>query len=353
MPRMSAPHNIYIHVPFCASKCNYCAFYSAAVRPDWEKYTSDICAEINHWADILGPVSVPTIFFGGGTPSLMPTETFSKIMDTLAERFHIPPDIEITAEANPGTITPEKLNEFIATGLNRLSVGVQSFDDEKLKFLGRRHTADQARRLLDYAMSRNIRVSADFIYGLPGDRTDDVLQMCRDINDMGIGHCSMYELTIEPATPFGKMNLAMPTEAEMTDMYCAIAGTLRLPRYEVSNYADAAQECRHNANVWDGAPYIGIGRGGAGRVLLHDTWYEQMGAGGMFAPMTAAARAAEKIITGMRTRRGVKITPDVDAVTDWQWVARNPQLVCRNADRLCATDSGLLTLDHMLVELIR
>ncbi|MDE5615249.1 MAG: radical SAM family heme chaperone HemW [Alphaproteobacteria bacterium] len=353
MPRMSAPHNIYIHVPFCASKCNYCAFYSAAIKPDWQKYATEICKELDYWAEKLGRITVPTIFFGGGTPSLMPTEVFSEILEKANSRFHIPNNAEITIEANPGTLAPTKLNDFIALGLNRLSVGAQSLDDTRLAFLGRRHTAADARALLAFAIMRNIRVSADFIYGLPGDTAATVKQMCMDINSLGLKHCSLYELTIEPHTPFGKMNLKMPSNTDMAEMYSAISETLALSRYEVSNYAAPGHECRHNLNIWDGDAYIGIGRGAAGRVLLQDTWYEQMGAGAIFSPISTEARAAEKIITGMRTRRGVKITPDVKAAINWDWVQQNPSAVRRNDDRLCATDSGLLTLDSMLVELIR
>lgn len=353
MPGMSDPHNIYIHVPFCASKCNYCAFYSAAVRPNWDKYAADICAELAHWGDDLCRPMVPTVFFGGGTPSLMPPSVFARIMDAIDKNFQIAAGAEITIEANPGTITPAALDEFIAAGVNRLSVGVQSLDDARLQFLGRRHSARDARALLNAAAARGIRISADFIYGLPDDTVDSVIQMCRDINALGLQHCSMYELTIEPHTPFGKMNLNMPTNNDMADMYMAIGETLHLPRYEVSNYAAPGFECAHNSNIWDGAPYIGIGRAAAGRVFMDGAWYEQMGAGAAFSKIDDRVRATEKVITGMRTRRGVKITPDVDAVINWAWVRQNPDLVVHDGDRLHATNLGLLTLDGILVKLIR
>jgi len=349
----TAVHNIYIHVPFCISKCNYCAFYSAAIKPDWEKYANGICAELADWAGRLGHFAVPTVFFGGGTPSLMPAEIFAKIMNKIADCFYLDADAEITIEANPGTITPRALDEFIAAGAGRLSVGVQSLDDARLQFLGRRHTAADARALIDAAMRRPIRFSADFIYGLPGDTADTVAAMCRDINALELQHCSMYELTIEPSTPFGKMHLNMPGNDEMAQMYAAIADTLTLPRYEVSNYAAPGQECRHNQNIWDGAPYIGVGRGAAGRIFKGGVWYEQLGAGALFKQMTAHDRATEKIITGMRTTRGVKLTPDVAAALDMEWAAAHPGLVRICGDRLCATETGMLTLDHMLIELTR
>ena len=142
-----------------------------------------------------------------------------------------------------------RLDEFIANGANRLSIGVQSLNDDELQFLGRRHNVAKAMRLIDVAKSRNIRVSADFIYGLPRHNAKSVEKLCNEINKIGLTHCSMYELTIEPSTPFGKMNLDMPSNTEMAEMYNVIGETLNLPRYEVSNYAVPGFECRHNQNV--------------------------------------------------------------------------------------------------------
>lgn len=301
----------------------------------------------------MGRISVPTVFFGGGTPSLMPTNVFGRIMDALHTKFDLSPDCEITLESNPGTLDAARLREFMAAGVNRLSVGVQSLDDARLKFLGRRHSAADARKLLDTAMNMGLRTSADFIYGLPGDTTDHVIQMCRDINAIGLTHCSMYELTIEPNTPLGQMNLNMPSNDVMADMYCAIADTLALPRYEVSNYARPGCECRHNQNVWDGAPYIGIGRGAAGRPYVDGTWYEQTGGDIKMQPLGAGARATEKIITGLRTTRGVKLTDDVLRAVDMNYVMAHPDLLGIAHDRIHTTPKGNLILDDLLIELCR
>lgn len=351
---MTAPHNIYIHVPFCMSKCNYCAFFSRACNaPDWDAYVSGIAKEINTWGERLGHIDVPTVFFGGGTPSLMPIAVFEKIMIALRANFNLAQDAEITLESNPGTLDTAKLHEFISLGVNRLSVGVQSFDDARLRFLGRRHSAYDAKKLLDAAMACNIRVSGDFIYGLPGDTVRDVIKTCRQINDLNLTHCSMYELTIEENTPFGKMNLDMPSNDEMADMYCAIADNLHIPRYEVSNYATTGNECRHNQNVWDGAPYIGIGMGAAGRVYMNNTWYEQRGANAEFTPMTERDRAIEKAITGMRTMRGLKLSPDVLGIINTDFINAHPELITQTADgRIVATNASLLILDDLMVQLI-
>lgn len=347
---MKTAHNIYIHVPFCMSKCNYCAFFSQACEnPDWGEYACGIISEIRFWAEKLGRINVPTIFFGGGTPSLMPTQIFAEIIDTIRTLFDVTTDCEITIEANPKTLTHTRLNEFISAGMNRLSVGVQSLNDKELQFLGRRHSAADALELLGAAQKHSIRLSADFIYGLPGQTVADIIKLCRQINDLGLRHCSMYELTIEPSTPFGKMQLEMPDNDKMADMYDAIAQTLHLPRYEVSNYAAPADQCRHNANIWDGAPYIGIGRGAAGRPFIDGVWYEQMGNGARCDKMSAADRAIEKIITGMRTTRGAKIS---DAV-NMDFVKSHPDLITSHGDRIAATQKGMLILDELLIDLVR
>lgn len=302
----------------------------------------------------MGHFAVPTIFFGGGTPSLMPVEIFAQIMDAMATHFHIAPDAEITIEANPGTINKDKICDFMAAGVNRLSIGVQSMDDETLRFLGRRHSATTARELIATAQQLRIRTSADFIYGMPGNTADDVAKLCRDINELGLRHVSMYELSIEPNTPFGKMNLVMPSNDEMAEMYDAIARTLAIDRYEVSNYAaDDTDQCRHNCNVWDGAPYIGIGAGAAGRVLIDDVWYEQRGANAEFSKMTTHARAIEKILTGMRTMRGVEMTPDVRATIDMDFATAHPQLVTIDKNRIHATTKGMLILDNLMIDLVK
>ena len=351
---MIQSHNIYIHVPFCISKCNYCAFFShACAHPDWDAYADKIINEIWYWANMLGKTSVPTVFFGGGTPSLMPVKIFERIIGALRENFSVDDNCEITLESNPGTIDAEKLKNFISAGVNRISIGVQSFDDKKLKFLGRRHDAKTALDFINTAMKNNIRVSADFIYGLPGDTVRDVIQTCKQINSVGLQHCSMYELTLEPNTPFARMNLQMPSDDALADMYTAIGDSLVPARYEVSNYAIPGQECRHNMNVWDGAPYIGIGRGAAGRILINDVWYEEMGNGEQFEKLSADARAIERVITGLRTVRGVYLDTAVQKIINIEYVLANPDLIHITAEnRLAVTNRGMLVLNDIVLNTV-
>lgn len=350
----NAAHNIYIHIPYCMSKCNYCAFFSrACANPDWGKYTATICNEISDWGNRLGKTDVPTVFFGGGTPSLMPTECCEKILTTIRQNFNVADNAEITLESNPGTLNKNKLQQMQDIGINRLSVGVQSLDDERLLFLGRRHTANDALNLLTAAQDFGMRVSADFIYGLPGDDAKYTEKLCNQINTLGLQHCSLYELTIEPGTPFGKMNLNMPDNNEMAQMYVTIENTLNLARYEVSNYAAIGQECAHNQNVWDGQPYVGIGQGAAGRVLHNGIWYEQMGANERYVPMTNNARATEKNITGMRTIRGCKLTDDVKQIIDTEWIMSHTDLVQISNNHIHATTRGMLVLDDIILNMVK
>lgn len=351
---MKVPHNIYIHIPFCASKCNYCAFYSFAdPNPDWQKYTDNICQELKFWSDELEKTSVPTVFFGGGTPSLMPTVFFEQIINQIKNCFFIDKDCEITLESNPGTIDQDKLKDFVKIGVNRLSVGVQSLKDTELSFLGRRHNVNQALHLLDIAKNMGIKTSADFIYGLPNQNVDSVIDLCKEINKLELNHVSMYELTIEKNTPFGKMNLNVPDNETLAQMYIAIPENLCLPRYEVSNYATPGFECRHNQNVWAGDAYIGVGRGAAGRIHKDGVWYEQRGNNELFEKIDNRTRAIEKILTGMRTMRGVKLTDDVKQQINFDWVNANKDLVEINSEYLYTTSQGLLILDDLITDIIK
>ena len=354
MSGMNCPHNIYIHVPFCISKCKYCAFYSVAnLQPDWKKYADGICSELQFWAEKLGRITIPTVFFGGGTPSLMPTEIFAQIISCIQKYFDLDENCEISLESNPGTLDANKLRDFVRCGVNRLSVGVQSLTDSELEFLGRKHNVRQALNLLENAQNMNLRVSGDFIYGLPNHNEKSVENLCNQINQLNLEHVSMYELTIEKHTPFGQMNLNMPDNENMARMYETIQGALNLPRYEVSNYAMPGQECRHNQNIWWGGAYIGIGRGGAGRVNIDGVWYDEMGNNERFEKISDKTRTIEKIITGIRTTRGVELDSSVLNQINTDWVKKHNDLVALSDKYLYALPKGFLILDNLILDLIK
>ncbi|MDR0449142.1 MAG: coproporphyrinogen III oxidase family protein [Rickettsiales bacterium] len=319
------PHHLYIHVPFCANKCPYCAFYSAAVAPDWDAYADGIIKSVARQPRCR----VPTIFFGGGTPSLMPTDILAKILGAIGKHFLVADGAEITIECNPRSAN---LADYKALGITRISIGAQSFDDGHLRFLGRIHTAKQARLALDAALDAGFETSADFIYALPGQSVDDVARLCEEIKKIGLRHASLYEITPEANPKFSPSDSA-------ADMWLEIGRQLR--RYEISNYARPGHECRHNSGVWDGEPYIGLGAGAAGRLFDGENWFEQFS--GAIKPMTARDRAIEKVITGLRTARGVKLAPDVLEVL------KTPP----SGERLALGESDMLILDSKLVDMVK
>jgi oxygen-independent coproporphyrinogen-3 oxidase len=312
--------------------------------PDWTDHKNKIISEIALWRKQIGRAKIPTIFFGGGTPSLMPINIFAEIIDVLRNSFSVYANAEITIEANPGTLDKTKLKEFIAAGVNRISIGVQSLRDDELKFLGRIHDASTARELIAIAQNSGLRVSADFIYGLPNHTPTDIKELCKNINSLGLEHASLYELSIEPGTPFAQQNLQMPDNETMAQMYEVISETLSLPRYEVSNYGTP---CKHNSNIWDGQPYLGFGDGAAGRVLIDNKWYET--ANGMQNPLSDNQRAIEILMTGLRTTRGVLMTPEIMEIIDLNF-ANGDNFIIKN-NRLIA--KSFLTLDNLIVKLLK
>jgi oxygen-independent coproporphyrinogen-3 oxidase len=352
--------NLYIHVPFCIKKCNYCAFYSRCPAViDWDEYVAGILRQLDwfHASDY----EIKTLFFGGGTPSLMPVEYAGKII----EKLHLSDDSEFTVEANPKTLSSLELKDWKDFGLNRLSIGMQSFNDKDLEFLGRIHSVRDSMELLAAAFDLGLRASGDFIYGLPNQSVADVVKMCEEINHTGLPHASLYELTIERGTPF--QNMKPISESFGAEMYLAIQSALKLPRYEISNYGNP---CRHNANIWAGEEYIGVGESAAGRIKVNSqVWIETKIVDGEVAmnELTARERAVEIVIMGLRTMRGVKIEPaprhcaptpsaregaSLRDYINWDFVRENPAYFIHDSESLRMTDSGLLLLDGLMVEII-
>ena len=267
-PAQSQPTaSLYIHVPFCRSKCGYCAFYSEPLRQDaLEAYVPLLLDEIGLWAERLGRLRVPTLFFGGGTPSLLPPRHLERIMDALRARFDLAPEAEISMEANPESAGPEFLATARGLGVNRLSLGVQSFRDEELALLGRPHTARQAAEAYARARAAGFaNVGLDLIWGLPGQREGQWLDSLRRAVLLAPEHLSCYGLTLEPGTPLaeGPEELrTLPPERELAHMYLHTGELLEdagYLQYEISNYARLGQACRHNQACWEGRDYLGFG----------------------------------------------------------------------------------------------
>src|SRR6266851_2115386 len=266
---------VYVHWPFCLSKCPYCDFNSH-VRyggVDQERFVRAFTAEIAATAARAPDRIVSTIFFGGGTPSLMEPATVAAILDAVAGHWRVADDVEVTLEANPTSVEAERFAGYRAAGVNRVSLGVQALDDAALTALGRTHTAREA--LGAVAIARRIfqRYSFDLIYARPGQTATEWRAELMNALSQAAGHLSLYQLTIEAGTPFAALHaagrLATPDADHARNLYdvtqeiCAAAG---LPAYEVSNHARPGAECRHNLVYWRGHEYAGLGPGAHGRL---------------------------------------------------------------------------------------
>lgn len=320
---------LYIHWPFCISKCPYCDFNSHVAETvdeaDWQR---SLLAELDHYGNKTKGRRLDSVFFGGGTPSLMSPAITAALLDRLPVYWSVPADLEVTLEANPSSVEAQKFNDFRAAGVNRVSVGIQSFDDAALKFLGRAHSADEASEAITIAEQTFDRVSFDLIYALPGQSLEAWgAELARAVS-RGTGHLSLYQLTIEKGTPFfmdhKKGAFALPDEDLAADMYELTGETTAkagFRAYEVSNYAQSGQESRHNLVYWRGGDYVGIGPGAHGRLTANGErvrteqvpgpagWLAAVAADGhatrVSAPIDASEQAEEFLMMGLRLADGI------------------------------------------------
>ncbi len=325
----AAPLALYVHWPFCLAKCPYCDFNSHVVeRIDQAAWRAALLAELAHFAERLGPRPLTSIFFGGGTPSLMAPETAATVIEAAVARFPPTDDLEVTLEANPTSVEAAAFAGFRTAGVNRLSLGVQALDDADLKVLGRQHDAAEALAALDLAQRHFPRVSFDLIYARPGQTTEAwqaelARALARDTE-----HLSLYQLTIEPGTPYASLaaqgRLQVPEEAtavalfELTQEMTAAAGR---PAYEISNHARPGAEARHNLAIWRGQDYLGIGPGAHGRITLDGAvraqrqhrapaiWLDRVRQEGhatqALDPVSSEERREEIVMTALRLAEGL------------------------------------------------
>jgi len=321
------PLSLYIHWPFCRQKCPYCDFNSHLPKNaiDHARWRDALLAELSHFAFETSARPLHSIFFGGGTPSLMEPATAQALIAAAKAYWPSEEDLEITLEANPTSVEAGRLRDFHGAGVNRLSLGVQSFDDTALSFLGRGHSASEAKVAIDMAAQTFERFSFDLIYARPGQTAAQWRAELSDALSFAPGHLSLYQLSIEAGTPFFRDGvIAADSDSgadlfELTDRMTADAG---LAAYEISNHARPGEECRHNVLGWQGHDYVGIGPGAHGRLSpagsseaiyqIHDPerWLaaaETKGhATAKRTPLSAAERREEIIMTGLRLNRGIK-----------------------------------------------
>ncbi|MBP5362814.1 MAG: radical SAM family heme chaperone HemW [Ruminococcus sp.] len=255
---------IYIHVPFCGKKCGYCDFYSVCYsKVQAELYVEAVSRNITHYSD--NSRKVDTIYFGGGTPSLLRNDQLSFIIEAICNNFDLDPEAEITLEANPSTLTPEKLTDLRKAGINRLSIGVQSMCDAELKLLGRNHTSERASQAVyDAAKAGFTNISCDLMIGIPTQSSESLKESIKLLSELPIHHVSAYILNIEEGTPFDckEIRTSLPDEDETAEQYLITVnelGRYGFAQYEVSNFARKGFESRHNSRYWMCDEYLGIG----------------------------------------------------------------------------------------------
>ena len=367
---------LYIHWPFCVSKCPYCDFNShvrAAV--DQQVWRDALLADLAHEAARLPGRRLTSIFFGGGTPSLMPPATVAALIDAACRHWRADPDIEITLEANPSSVEAARFADLAAAGVNRVSLGLQSLDDAALRFLGRAHDAAEGIAALRTAQANFARVSFDLIYALPGQSVPDWSRQLDTALGFGTGHLSLYQLTIEPGTRFAAMlargELDAPDPdlgADLFELTRDATGAAGLPAYEVSNHAHPGQESRHNLTYWRYRDYAGVGPGAHGRrsgrrTQRHrkpENWLAALASQGHGIveehQLSEAERATEALLMGLRLAEGLNLDrQDVDLVKTINFKAAEElashRLLAQSGQSLCATPAGMLVLDAVLARI--
>lgn len=322
---------IYIHWPFCLAKCPYCDFNStAAATIDFSRWQAALARDLAWYSPLTKGRAVTSIFFGGGTPSLMPPETIAAILATVRAQWTLGDEAEITLEANPSTLDRARFRAFRDAGINRLSIGVQSFADAALRFLGRTHTAAQARAAVEAAHAVFPRVSFDLIYGLPGQTAATWARALTDALACAGEHLSLYQLTIAPGTPFGRRGVQAADEDLGLALFATADAVLTragFAAYEVANHARGSAVCRHNVAIWQGGDYLAVGPGAHGRLTTGDAnghpgtlalhqiaepsaWLkrvEQSGSGLTTPdPLSAAERCEELVLMALRLAVGLE-----------------------------------------------
>jgi putative oxygen-independent coproporphyrinogen III oxidase len=372
---------LYIHWPFCISKCPYCDFNSHVRESvDQDIWLAALLADMAHEATLTPGRPLSSIFFGGGTPSLMPPATVAKLIDAARELWGFTDDIEITLEANPSSVEAARFADLATAGVNRVSLGLQSLDDTALAFLGRAHSVEESLAALTIAQRTFSRVNIDLIYARP-DQSEAAwrTELTRALG-FGTDHLSLYQLTIEPGTRFETMartGAFVPADDDhggalytLTQEMTLAAG---IPAYEISNHARVGQESRHNLTYWCYHDYIGIGPGAHGRRLNAATQrhkkpenfltaVERNGHGiSTEEALDRATRATEALLMGLRLAQGIELSDlaqrtgiRANALVDLTAVDRIAKLglITRDKDRITVTPQGMPLLDAILPEIV-
>ena len=370
---------VYVHWPFCLSKCPYCDFNShVRENIDQDQFQAAYLKEIDHYAAQYPNLNVSSIFFGGGTPSLMQPKLVGAIIERVNKLWSVDGGVEITLEANPTSVEAERFKGFKAAGVNRLSLGIQSLRDNDLKALGRAHSASEALAALKIAQQTFDRYSFDLIYAREGQGLDSWREELSQALDYAGDHLSLYQLTIEPGTAFqGQFNkgkLILPKEGIAEEMFFLtreMTEVVGLPAYEVSNHAKDENRSRHNMAYWQGLGYLGIGPGAHGRIVPKtgktlatnnwkkpEAWLRAVDAnqhGQENAELLSAYdRGLERVMMGLRISEGVAMAELPDGVIDMDVLVRlqDQGFISIIEGRLVLNKKGQCLLDYILASLI-
>jgi oxygen-independent coproporphyrinogen-3 oxidase len=378
---MTNPLALYIHWPFCVSKCPYCDFNSHVREGiDMAQWQHALCADMAYEAALTCGRPLTSIFFGGGTPSLMPPALVETLLTEAERHWGFAPDIEITLEANPSSVEAARFADLAAAGINRVSLGLQSLNDESLRLLGRAHDVAEGQDALSIAQRHFDRVSFDLIYALPGQSLGDWEAELGRALSLGTGHLSLYQLTIEPGTRFetlvrtGELAPKDPDEAaDFYDLTDALTRAAGLPRYEVSNHARIGEESRHNLTYWRYGEYVGIGPGAHGRraglaTIRHkkpENFLNAVTRNGHGAQseeaLSSTERAREALLMGLRLAEGIDLTDIAQRTGMAESALIHPAaarqlsqhgLIRQEGSHLTVLPDGMLLLDRILAELV-
>lgn len=360
------PLELYIHIPFCISKCKYCDFLSApAAFAERKTYVTGLCRSIRSYGELAEAYQVTTVFVGGGTPSILEPEQIQQIFEAVYATFTVIPDGEITIEVNPGTVTPEKLKQYRRSGINRLSVGLQSVNDKELKMLGRAHTFADFTNTYQMARAEGLtNINIDLISAIPYQTEDSWKRTLRLTAQMEPEHISAYSLIIEEGTPFydyyggGRDNSELPSEETERAMYEQTKILLEqygYNRYEISNYAREGYACRHNLGYWSRTEYLGIGSGAAS--LIDNTRFV---AGEEPKKLSVHEQMEEFLFLGLRKTAGISIADfknafAVDIIQIYQPVIEKlvkNDLLKVQGDQIKLTERGIDISNYVMSEFL-
>jgi len=369
---------VYFHIPFCRQKCNYCDFYSRRDSTGVKDLVKSEIEELVLRKDYIKGEKVNTIYFGGGTPSLLSIDYIKDLLDSVNESFDVSSDCEITLEANPDDLTVEYLTALFKSGVNRLSVGIQSYNDDVLKFLGRRHDSHKLTEIIESAQKAGFgNISADLIFAIPGMDFNVYMDSLNRVIQLGVQHISAYSLTIEKGTYFYKLlqnnKIGEVGEEEMLRQYNATIDILSqngFNQYEISNYAKEGFISRHNSSYWEDEVYLGIGPSAHSYNRISRQWnvsdtkkyITNISLSAVFWEieyLTNNDKFNEYLITGLRTSQGISIAY-VNNNFDGKIIRHfnkevdkllNNNLLCYNKDRIVLTRKGMLISDFILRQL--